>query len=188
MTDEQPTVLVVDDEPELTDLYATWLESGYDVRTAYGGPEAVERLNEDIDVALVDRLMPQTSGDEVLDHVRAADYDCRVAMVTSVEPDFDIIDLSFDEYAVKPVRKDELESVVEALVARSEYDSQVQRLFALASKRAALRAEKADEKLEQSDAYQQLTADIDQLQSELEATLSQLDARDLEAEMQRLIA
>ena len=37
MTGETPTVLVVDDERDLADLYAAWLADEYEVRTAYGG-------------------------------------------------------------------------------------------------------------------------------------------------------
>ena len=109
---DRPVVVVVDDEPDLAELYTAWLGDSYDVRTAYGGEEAVELINADADVALVDRLMPEKSGDEVLSTVREQGYDCRVAMVTAVEPDFDIIEMGFDAYLVKAAlmtQKDEVE-------------------------------------------------------------------------------
>jgi len=120
MTDQDPTVLVVDDDHQLADLYAAWLETEYDVRTAYGGPSAFEAIDSDVDVALVDRLMPQVSGDELLEQIRAEGYDCRVSIVTAVDPDFDIIEMGFDEYVVKPVRREDIETVVDSLVTRSE--------------------------------------------------------------------
>ena len=40
MTEETPTVLLVDDERDLADLYAAWLADEYEIRTAYGGEEA----------------------------------------------------------------------------------------------------------------------------------------------------
>lgn len=183
---DRPTVLVVDDEPDLADLYAAWLRSEYDVRTAYGGEEAIAALESGIDVALVDRLMPRLSGDELLSHIRESGYECRVSIVTAVEPDLDIIEMGFDEYIVKPVHRKEINEVVDALVTRSEYDGKLQEFFALASKRAALRTEKNPRELENSTAYAELTVEFDRLKAELERTTDQLRPRDLDAEMQQL--
>jgi DNA-binding response OmpR family regulator len=188
MSDRTPTVLVVDDDRQLADLYATWLRDTYDVRTAYGGDEAIETVSEDVDVALVDRLMPRTPGDEVLEHVREAGYDCRVSIVTAVEPDFDIIEMGFDEYMIKPIRREEIETVVGALVTRSEYDEKLQELFSLASKRAALEAEKQPHELGASDAYAELTAEFERHRRELEQTVERMSSRDFEVEMLRMVA
>ncbi|MCQ4333548.1 HalX domain-containing protein [Natronomonas sp. F2-12] len=181
-----PTVLVVDDEPDLADLYAAWIDEQYDIRTAYGGDEAFDALCSGIDVALIDRLMPRTSGDELLSHIRESGYDCRVAIVTAVEPDFDIIGMGFDEYLVKPIRRAEINEVLDSLVSRSEYDEKLQEFFALASKRAALRTEKNPRELEESNAYAELTAEFERLRVELERTADQLRPRDLEVEMRQL--
>ena len=186
MTDQDPTVLVVDDDNQLADLYAAWLEAEYDVRTAYGGPPALEMIDSDVDVALVDRLMPRMSGDELLAHIRDEGYDCRVSIVTAVDPDFDIIEMGFDEYVVKPVGREELETVVGSLVTRSEYEQKVQEFFSLASKRAALKARKDPHELKTSDAYTELTAAFERLRSEIERTEAELTGRDFEIEMRRL--
>jgi DNA-binding response OmpR family regulator len=186
MTNDTPTVLVVDDERDLADLYAAWLSERYDVRTAYGGEDAIDVVSEDVDVALIDRLMPRVSGDEVLDHIRSKSYDCRVSMVTAVEPDFDIIELGFDEYIVKPIRQDDLLDVVESLRSRSEYDRQLQEFFALASKRAALQTQKNAHELSESEAYADLSEQIEEMRSELDATTDRLSERDFEVELRRL--
>jgi hypothetical protein len=57
MAVDEPTILVVD-EADVTDLYATWLESSYDVRRAYEGHEALELLDGEVDVVLLDRRIP----------------------------------------------------------------------------------------------------------------------------------
>jgi DNA-binding response OmpR family regulator len=186
MSEDTPTVLVVDDERDLADLYAAWLERDYQVRTAYGGETAIEALDGSVDVALIDRLMPEVSGDEVLEDVRGGDYECRVAMVTAVEPDFDIIEMGFDEYIVKPIRHDEITDVVESLVTRSTYDEQLQEFFALASKRAALQAQKPDHELGESDAFAELETDVEALREELDRTIERLSIRDLEVELRQL--
>jgi len=183
---EQPTVLVIDDEPDLADLYAAWLTDEYEVRTAYGGDEALDAMDEDIDVALIDRLMPDLSGDEVLDRIREAGYNCRVAMVTAVEPDFDIIEMGFDDYLVKPVRRDELQEAVEGLLSRSTYDTQMREYYALVSKRAALESQKSERELTENSAYAGLLDEIDRLRDELDQTVAEFTAEDFEAELRRL--
>jgi DNA-binding response OmpR family regulator len=186
MSDSRPTVLVIDDEPDLADLYAAWLTSDYEVRTAYGGEEALGVIDDDVSVALIDRLMPDLSGDEVLERIREQGYDCRVAMVTAVEPDFDIIDMGFDDYLVKPVRREELQSAVESLLTRTTYDTQLREYFALVSKRAALEAQKSDRELAESEAYAELTEEIEGLRADLDETTSNLSADDFEVALRQL--
>ena len=166
MSEQPPLVLVVEDEPDLADLYAAWLGDEYRVRTAYGGREALDQLDEadnEVDAILLDRRMPGLSGDEVLTAVRERGIDCRVAMVTAVEPDFDILEMGFDDYLVKPVTSDTLRETVEGLLRRGEYDSEVQELFSLTSKKAMLESEKSATDLADNDEYQRLTERIDEL-------------------------
>lgn len=178
MSDEQPVVLVVEDEPDLADLYAAWLGDQYQVRTAYGGREAIDNLDDHVDVILLDRRMPGLSGDDVLVAVRDRGIDCRVAMVTAVEPDFDIIAMGFDDYLVKPVTKESLRETVERLLDRSQYDSGVQELFALSSKKALLEAEKGQGTLADSDEYQELTTRLAELKGELDTTMASFGEHD----------
>ena len=63
---DEGTVLVVDDEPSLAELYSMQHAEEYEVRTATGGPEALDLVDEEVDVALLDRRMPRMSGDELL--------------------------------------------------------------------------------------------------------------------------
>jgi DNA-binding response OmpR family regulator len=184
----QPTVLVVDDERDLAELYAAWLEADHEVRTAYSGDEAIRTVDETIDVVLLDRLMPEMPGGEVLEHIRRVEYDCRVAMVTAVEPDFDIIEMGFDEYVVKPLQRDDLAEVVDSLLTRSEYDEKLQEFFALAAKRAALRTGKTTHELQNSDAYAELVGEFERLRAELDRTTDELSVRDLEAELRQINA
>ncbi|WP_416839459.1 response regulator transcription factor [Haloferax sp. DFSO52] len=175
MSAEQPLVLVVEDEPDLADLYATWLRDDYRVRVAYGGREALDELDDEVDVVLLDRRMPDLSGDEALTEIRNHGFDCRVAMVTAVEPDFDIIAMGFDDYLVKPVSREALTDTVSNLILRNTYDVGIQDLFSLASKKALLESEKDETTLKDNDEYQRLTEQLDRLKNELDDTLSQLD-------------
>ncbi|OYR57958.1 HalX domain-containing protein [Halorubrum halodurans] len=181
MSEQPPLVLVVEDEPDLADLYAAWLGDEYRVRTAYGGHEALETiddLDDDVDAILLDRRMPGLSGDEVLAAVRERGIDCRVAMVTAVEPDFDILEMGFDDYLVKPVASDTLKETVEGLLRRGEYDTGIQDLFALTSKKAMLEAEKSASELADNQEYQELTARIETLRDEADRSLEAVTQKD----------
>ena len=181
MSEQPPLVLVVEDEPDLADLYAAWLGDEYRVRTAYGGHEALETmddLDDDVDAILLDRRMPGLSGDEVLAAVRERGIDCRVAMVTAVEPDFDILEMGFDDYLVKPVASETLKETVEGLLQRGEYDSGVQDLFSLTSKKAMLEAEKSASELAENEEYQELTSRIEELRDDVDRSLEAVTERD----------
>lgn len=122
---DEPTVLLADDEPALADGHAAQLPDEYDVRTAYDGEGALEAIDEDVDVAVLDRRMPKLTGDDVLDHVRDKEYDCRIVMLTGVEPSEDIVEMGFDEYLIKPVGGDELRETVARLLDRSPPENDV---------------------------------------------------------------
>ena len=175
------TVLVVDDEQGLADLYANWLEAHYSVHTAYNGSDALETLNQDIDVVLLDRRMPDMSGDNVLTEIRNRGLPCRVAMVTAVEPDFDVVEMGFDDYVTKPVSEDQLRDVVESLLSRRQYDDRIQELFSLISKRQVLEAEKSDADLATHEEYTTLQDNIDALQSTLDERAQSFEEADFRA-------
>lgn len=175
------TVLVVDDEQGLADLYANWLEGRYTVHTSYNGTDALETLNQDIDVVLLDRRMPDMSGDEVLTEIRDRGLPCRVAMVTAVEPDFDVVEMGFDDYVTKPVTEDQLLDVVDSLLSRRQYDDRIQELFSLMSKRHVLEAEKSDADLATHDEYTTLVEQITEIRSSLDERVRSFDDEDFRA-------
>ena len=171
-------VLVVDDEARLADLFAAWLETEWSVETAYDGEEALEKMGDSVEVVLLDRRMPGLSGDEVLEKIRADGYDCRVVMVTAVDPDFDIIEMGFDDYLVKPVSKDELLGIVSNVSTRTQYEADVQEYYALVSKKALLESEKADRELETNEEYQDLCGRVETLEARVDETISGMRSHD----------
>ena len=178
MTDDGPEVLVVDDEARLADLFAAWIGMERSVETAYDGEQALEAMDDSVEIVLLDRRMPGLSGDEVLQEIRSVGYDCRVVMVTAVDPDFDIIEMGFDDYLVKPVSKDELLEMVESVTNRSAYQSDIQEYYALVSKKALLESEKAERELEDNDEYLELCTRVDELRSEVDETVSGMSSHD----------
>ena len=111
------SVLVVDDEQAITDAYATWLGDEFDVRTAYSGTEALAQLDGNVDAMLLDRRMPEQSGEAVLAELRDRGIDCRVAIISAEGPDDDVRELGYDAYLQKPVaERDRILGVVDDLL------------------------------------------------------------------------
>jgi len=164
-----PVVLVVEDEPDVADTYQLWLDADYDVRVAEDGSAALEAVDETVDVVLLDRMMPEMSGDEVLATIRERGLDCRVAMVSAVDPDFDILEMGFDDYVTKPPDGERLREVVAELVEWGELAEDVRQYRSLVSKRAALEAEKTDAQLAGSDEYEALVERIAATEADLDA-------------------
>ncbi len=180
-TSEPATVLVVDDERDVADAYAAQLESEYIVSTAYSGREALDKLDASVDVVLLDRRMPGISGDEVLEHIRDRRLNCRVAMVTAVDPDFDIIEMAFDDYVIKPVSREDLFNTIERLLTCSDYANRLQEYYSLTAKHAALSSNKPEAELVESEQFQGLEDRLDELREALDQTVESFDDDDFAA-------
>lgn len=177
---DRPTVLIVDDEPDLVELFSVYLQDSYDVRTATAGEDAMDLVDDDLDVVLLDRRMPTKSGDEILAEIRNAGYRFPIAMITAVSPDMDIVDMAFADYVTKPVDSEGLLSTVEVLVERREYDEKCREFFQLASKKATLETSREFD-VNSQPAYHEIRDRMKELQDQLDETLTELtdqDARD----------
>ncbi|KAA9399538.1 response regulator [Haloarcula sp. CBA1130] len=172
--DTEPVVLVVEDEPDVAESYQLWLSDDYEVRVTDSGAAALDALGPDVDVVLLDRMMPGLSGAEVLAEIHASDFDPYVAMVTAVDPDFDILEMGFDAYITKPPSRETLQETVAELLERDAYAETVREYRSLVAKRSALQAEKQGEELEASEAYQTLKRRIEELKADLEHEQAEL--------------
>jgi len=173
---EPRTVLVVDDESVVRESFSLYLESeGYAVRTASDGEEGLAAVDDDVDIVLLDRRMPDRSGDEVLAEIRARNVDCQIALVTAVDPDFDILEIDCDDYLVKPVDREDLVDTVERLDLLAEYDETRRDLSSLRVKHNVLEVEKHPTELDESEEFATLEAEIAGLEAELEDLESEFD-------------
>lgn len=110
---DDTSVLIVDDEKDLVDVYQLQLQKKYDAQSAYGGEEALEMIDETVDVVLLDRRMPGLTGDEVLQEIRNRGFGCRVVIVSAVDKE-DGINMPADDYYEKPMDRDMLYEAVES--------------------------------------------------------------------------
>ena len=116
-------VLVVDDAKPFVMVIDTNLRlAGYDVLTAYNGREALQAIREHRpDCVILDIMMPEMSGWEVLEEVRADPEIAKtqIMMLTALGDDSDIsrgYELGVDMYLTKPFEPDELIEFVERVL------------------------------------------------------------------------
>ncbi|VVB75924.1 Regulator of RpoS [Candidatus Tiddalikarchaeum anstoanum] len=79
--------LVVDDEEDIRLLITTWLKrKGYDYITAVNGDDCITKLTKDIDIILLDIIMPGLKAKDVIDGIKKKNPNVRVIYLTSVKP------------------------------------------------------------------------------------------------------
>jgi DNA-binding response OmpR family regulator len=171
-------VLVVDDEKEVADAYALRLRGFCDVETAYGGESALATVEEStIDVVLLDRHMPGLSGDDVLAELDDRGFRGRVVMVTAVDPDFDVLELPFDDYLCKPVDREDVRAAVDQQRRVLAYDL-LGEYFSAQSKRAVLEAETTAAARDDHDGYRSVADRADALRERVRRLLADDDIID----------
>ncbi|MFC7142257.1 response regulator [Halosimplex aquaticum] len=178
---ERAVVLIVDDEPAVADSYAAHVREEYAVRTAYSGEEALAELDEAVDVVLLDRRMPDIVGDDVLETVRERGLDARVAMVTAVDADFDIVDMEFDDYVVKPISSEELLETIGRLLRCAEYERTLRDYYRVTRTAVALQSAKETSELDGSEEFRRLESRREELRDSLTAAADRLADDDFEA-------
>ena len=124
------TVSNVDDDESLLEGFEGYLHDVGRVLAADGGVAGLDRLDETVDIVLLDRRMPDRSGDEGLETIRERGYSCPVVMITAVAPDEVTASLRFNESVTKPVSEEELRQVVHHALQLSRRDVLVQEYFA----------------------------------------------------------
>ncbi|UOQ56548.1 response regulator transcription factor [Leucobacter allii] len=117
--------LVVDDEESITQLVAMALRyEGWEVDTAASGQEALEKMRAfEPDVAVLDIMLPDFDGMQLLARIRAAGEMFPVLFLTaldSVEDRVNGLTAGGDDYVVKPFSLEELIARLRGLVRRSQ--------------------------------------------------------------------
>jgi two-component system, OmpR family, phosphate regulon response regulator PhoB len=118
-------ILVVEDEPDIAALVAYHLaRGGYGVRTVSNGADALAAIRSDLpDLVLLDLMLPEQSGHEVLEELRQCTETATVPVVllTARREEADRIrgfELGADDYITKPFSAQELVLRVGAVLRR----------------------------------------------------------------------
>jgi len=108
--ENKPRILVVDDVADNRDVLSRRLvRRGFEVAEASGGRQALEKLSgESFDLVLLDIMMPDLSGNEVLRQLRKtrSDVELPVIMVSAKSQSDDVVEsltLGANDYVIKPI-------------------------------------------------------------------------------------
>ncbi len=123
------TVLAVDDELSVREAYRLILSDRYRVLLAEDGPKALSVLKENhVDLILLDMVMPNMGGLEVLDEIAKADCLVPIIVVTaikSVSTAVNAIKHGAREYIIKPFDVDEILLMVEKTLAEHQREHEL---------------------------------------------------------------
>ncbi len=107
-------ILIVDDEEQNRDLLEAFLEAfGYKSEKARDGIEALAKIKLDIDLVLLDAMMPGMDGFEVAQRIRkdSVSRDVPIIMVTSLSGKEDrlrAVEAGVNDFITKPIGRTEL--------------------------------------------------------------------------------
>jgi two-component system response regulator RegX3 len=123
MSDTPARILVVDDEPSITEVVSYNLrKEGYDVQVAADGATAVAMVNASpFDLIVLDVMLPNMDGYEVLRHIRT-NHTMPVLFLSARDTELDKVvglEIGGDDYLAKPFGVRELIARVKALLRRA---------------------------------------------------------------------
>jgi two-component system phosphate regulon response regulator PhoB len=118
-------ILVVDDEEDVVEVVSHFLEEeGYTVTQAYDGEEALEKITPEVDLILLDIMMPRMNGYEVCERLRSRVETETIPIIflsAKIEEEDQVKGLMMggDDYLTKPVSPQVILAHVKAVLRRS---------------------------------------------------------------------
>ena len=116
-------ILVVDDEERMVRFIRMNLEhDGFQVMEAFNGKQAIDKMRDTPDLVLLDVMMPDIDGFEVLETIREVSSVPVIMLTARGEEDDRVrgLELGADDYITKPFSPRELVSRVKAVLRRTE--------------------------------------------------------------------
>jgi len=121
-------VLIADDEIKIREMIRKYAQAeGFYVYEACNGQQAVETaLNKEIDVVIMDIMMPELDGFSAVRQIRK-EKNVPILMLSALGEEYDKIhgfDLGIDDYVVKPFSPKELMMRIKAIMKRSKIQNE----------------------------------------------------------------
>ncbi len=122
----KPKILLVDDEKDIVEfLQYNLTQEGFKVITAYNGKEALEKMNVNPDLVILDVMMPKMDGYEVCTRIRSMDEYKNVPIIflTAKSSEMDEVhglNIGADDFIQKPISPKKLVARVKSNLRKSE--------------------------------------------------------------------
>jgi DNA-binding NtrC family response regulator len=121
---QKKNILIVDDDKSILNIFTRILQKqGYNTDTAETGQEAMEKLNQKYDLALIDVKLPDTNGTDLVAKMHTVTPDTILIAVTgfpSLDDANKVIDRGAAAYLVKPVKSEELVRIIAEKLNKQE--------------------------------------------------------------------
>ncbi|AFN74465.1 two component, sigma54 specific, Fis family transcriptional regulator [Melioribacter roseus P3M-2] len=127
------TIYIVDDEESILKMLTHWCKNqwGYNVKTFSNGKDFLKSLNENPDLVLLDIMLPDINGNEILSKIKTYEPSLPVIMLSaqgSVEVALESIRLGAFDYFPKPIDKNRLESSVRNAIKNYDLERELKNL------------------------------------------------------------
>lgn len=121
-------ILIIDDEEKICEFIAAFLiKDGHSVSIANLGKEGIQKINnENIDLIILDRMIPDISGDEICKTIKNKNINTPIIMITAkteIDDRVEGFELGCDDYICKPFSPKEMVVRVNAMLRRCNINS-----------------------------------------------------------------
>ena len=115
-------ILIVDDEPDIREILRYNLEKeGFNITEAVNGDDALDKVSKDLDLAILDIMMPGNDGYEVCRKIREQGNTVPIVFLTAMDREFDEVrglEVGGDDYIRKPFSPRMLIARINAILRR----------------------------------------------------------------------
>ena len=115
-------ILIVDDEPDIREILRYNLEKeGFSITEAVDGNDALDKVSKDLDLAILDIMMPGKDGYEVCRKIREQGNTLPIIFLTAMDREFDEVrglEVGGDDYVRKPFSPKMLIARINAIFRR----------------------------------------------------------------------
>ena len=115
-------ILIVDDEPDIREILRYNLEKeGFAITEAVDGNDALDKLSKDLDLAILDIMMPGKDGYDVCRKIREQGNTLPIVFLTAMDREFDEVkglEVGADDYVRKPFSPKMLIARINAIFRR----------------------------------------------------------------------
>ncbi len=126
-------VFIIDDEESISKMLVHWVKNqwNYNCKTFINGTDALNALSENPDLVLLDIMLPDINGNEVLSRIKTKNPQVPVIMLSaqgSVEVALESIRLGAFDYFPKPIDKNRLEPAIRNAIKHYDLEREVEKL------------------------------------------------------------